>query len=71
MAKEIAQKNMKDQVEAKANLTRKAVPIRRMQLSGTVASDKMKDTVVVTDRALCQASEIPQIHEEDFASQST
>ena len=43
MAKETAQKNMKNLVEAKA-----VVPIRRMQLSGTVASAKMKDTVVVT-----------------------
>ena len=43
MVKEIAQKNMKNLVEAKA-----VVPIRRMQLSGTVASAKMKDTVVVT-----------------------
>jgi small subunit ribosomal protein S17 len=43
MAKETAQKNMKNPVEAKA-----VVPIRRMQLSGIVASDKMKDTIVVT-----------------------
>jgi len=27
---------------------RQIIPIRRMQLSGTVASDKMKDTIVVT-----------------------
>jgi len=43
MAKETAQKNTKTVADAKA-----AVPVRRMQLSGTVVSDKMKDTIVVT-----------------------
>ena len=43
MAKETVQKNTKIEADAKA-----AVPVRRMQLSGTVASDKMKDTIVVT-----------------------
>jgi small subunit ribosomal protein S17 len=39
MAKETAQKNTEKTA---------AAPVRRMQLSGVVASSKMKDTVVVT-----------------------
>jgi len=43
MPKETAQKNINDHAGVKA-----IAPVRRMQLSGTVASDKMKDTIVVT-----------------------
>ncbi len=49
MAKETVQKNTKDKAQA-ANLAAAQATHepRRMQLSGIVASDKMKDTVVVT-----------------------
>jgi small subunit ribosomal protein S17 len=43
MSKETAQKNTKTTTTAQA-----VAPVRRMQLSGVVASDKMKDTIVVT-----------------------
>ena len=46
MAKETAQKNIKKTPAAGSDAA--AAPVRRMQLSGIVASDKMKDTVVVT-----------------------
>ena len=49
MSKETSQKNMMHKSQ-EANLTTPhgAPLVRRMQLSGTVASDKMKDTIVVT-----------------------
>jgi small subunit ribosomal protein S17 len=43
MPAEITKKNTSDALPEKS-----AMPVRRMQLSGTVASDKMKDTIVVT-----------------------
>ena len=48
MAKETTQKNNTNKVN-EANLTTPhgAPLVRRMQLSGIVASDKMKDTIVV------------------------
>lgn len=49
MAKETAQKNPTNTTK-EVNLTTPhgATLVRRMQLSGIVASDKMKDTIVVT-----------------------
>jgi small subunit ribosomal protein S17 len=43
MSAEITKKNTNN-----ASSLKSAMPIRRMQLSGIVASDKMKDTIVVT-----------------------
>ena len=49
MAKETIQKNNANNArEANLNTPHGAPLVRRMQLSGTVASDKMKDTIVVT-----------------------
>jgi len=45
MAKEIVKNNTSD---GKTTTPHGATLVRRMQLSGVVASDKMKDTIVVT-----------------------
>jgi small subunit ribosomal protein S17 len=49
MSKEITQKNTTNTTK-EVNLTTAHIAplVRRMQLSGIVASDKMKDTIVVT-----------------------
>jgi small subunit ribosomal protein S17 len=48
MAKEIAQKNKTDGKTTTSHDVTLVRQVRRMQLSGVVASDKMKDTIVVT-----------------------
>lgn len=51
MPKEITQKNNvngKTTTSHDVTLVRQVRQVRRMQLSGTVASDKMRDTIVVT-----------------------
>lgn len=51
MAKETVKKNTQIEAEAKVASSHDVTPVRqvrRMQLSGVVASDKMKDTIVVT-----------------------
>jgi small subunit ribosomal protein S17 len=48
MAQETAQKNIEKTAVAPVRRSHDTTPARRMQLSGTVASAKMKDTIVVT-----------------------